>query len=136
MARPRNTPETPVSGQSNSSRQKGQFANRITFYDGYLDASDRQWIQDNWDAAPKLIFELINHAEEYGGLSCKFDERSGKWLAILFGGGTPETGAGFALTARASTATLALFVLGYKALHKFTQQWFAGTGSSDTLDFS
>lgn len=134
MAKPRKTDTN--TGASGGGGSSGKYQNRITFYDGYLDTDDRKWIEDNWSNAPREIFDLLTHAEQFGGVSCKYSERDGKWLAILFGGDTPESGAGFALTARASTATLALFVLAYKACHKFTNHWFASSGGNDTLDFS
>lgn len=136
MAKPRNNPNAPVQGQSDSRGKANKPFNRITFFDGYLDVSDRQWVADNWDTAPTEIFEFIVWADQYGGISCKFDDRSGKWLAILFGGDTPDTGQGSALTARASTPALALFVLAYKARHKFTNDWFNASGAADNSDFS
>lgn len=135
MGKPRNN-DASLSGQVGSGKQTGKPFDRVTFFDGYLDADDRKWIEDNYHTAPTAIFDLLKFAGDYGGISIKFEQRSGKFLAILFGGDTPETGKGYALTARASTPTLAGFVLAYKALHKFTGEWFAGGGSSDTLDFS
>jgi len=134
IAKPREG--APSTGKMERKGQSGQYANRITFYDGYLDTADRKWIEDNFQHAASGIFELVEFSQEYGGLSCKFDARSGQYLAILFGGDTPDTGQGYALTSRASTPTLALYVLYYKALHKFTGAWYATSANKSTLDFS
>ena len=113
---------------------KGQSADsftRLQFIDGYLTESDRKWLHDNNADGNSLILDLITGMGDFGGLSCKFDAKSGKWLAILFGGDLPETFTGYALTARAATPDDALYALAYKHFVKFAGGWPTSGNSPD-----
>lgn len=129
MPKPRsaaNSDKQSVSGQQGN----GKGFTPVTFVDGYLDDNDRKWLADNYQDSTTLIVDLIGEIEDYGGISCKYDAKSGKFLAILFGGDLPETNTGFALTSRASTPHDALYALSYKHIVKFSRKWGSAAGSA------
>lgn len=122
MAKPRNNSTDRVQPSSNQ-RPAGQYTDRLQFVDGYLTDTDRQWLEDNIKDQSGWVLDLISDAREYGGLSVKFDAKSGRYLAILFGGDSPETNQGYALTARSATTVDAVYALAYKHYVKFARKW-------------
>lgn len=112
------------------SGKSGFSGQRLQFVDGYLDKDDLAWLENNAEGADSLILDLITESGDYGGLSCKFDEKSGKYLAILFGGSTPDFNSGFALTSRGSSPIDALYALAYKHIVKFRRGWSSFASSA------
>lgn len=100
---------------------------RLKFVDGYLTDDDKKWLEDNYKEAHTLLADFLSGLEGYGGLSCKYEDRSGKYLACLFGGQEPGTNTGYALTHRGSTPFVALYVLAYKHFIKHEQRWGSAT---------
>lgn len=115
---------------TNGGGQPSVSGQRLQFVDGYLDKDDLAWLEDHASESDALILDLITESGNYGGMSCKFDEKSGKYLAILFGGGTPEFNSGYALTSRGASPIDALYALAYKHLIKFRRAWASVAGSA------
>lgn len=100
-----------------------QSPNRLNWINVNLSNEDEIWLSDNWDSSTSLLADFIAESDDYGGLSVKEDKNGGGKLAILYGGETPETFAGYALTGRGTTAYDALYALAYKHLIKLGRKW-------------
>lgn len=103
---------------------------RLNYVDGYLTDEDKKWLDDNYEESGTLILDFLAGLAEYGGFKCNYEERTGKYLAILYGGQTPETNSGYALTHRGSTPYNTIFVLAYKHMVKLKGRWGGGESPS------
>lgn len=95
----------------------------LKWVDGYLNDDDKQWLEAHRNEAPDYIFRLIRDSETGGSIQVKFDTYSGKYQAIYFAAPDDDNNGGCALSHRASSPVVAVFVLAYKHFVKYEGQW-------------
>ena len=111
---------TAANAASTSTRSS---AIQYRFIEGYLAASDQQWLTDNMDSSAECVLELVSTISEGYKFGLSFDSKSGRFLATLTCSLVGSADFGKILTSRGATPMLAAFALWYRHYRKFSNGW-------------
>lgn len=89
----------------------------------YLDAQDKEWLNNERSNQASVILELLDVLEAGYSLNVKVDSQSGRWNAILFCDVPDCPNSGYALSVRGSTAANSAYCLAYLHIFKYGTVW-------------
>jgi hypothetical protein len=116
--------------------QNSYSGNRLKWVDGYLNAEDKQWLDDHRNEVAEFILKLVDEQANGYKISCKYSVESSRYQASLLPDDPDCINAGYGLSHRANDPTVALFVLSYKHFIKFDGKWAeTEIGSRDSGDW-
>lgn len=110
-----------------ASSDKGQSDNRFKgsyqFVEGYLNDTDKQWLNDNLDGSDEMVYSLVCELDPCFKLSVSFDVRSDRYLASIARIDVGHSDSGKILVSRGATRFDALYALAYRFKVKFSAGW-------------
>lgn len=108
----------------------GGYSQDVTWINPQLNGTDERWLAERGDKVDSDVLRLFDDLRDHQRVTSKVDERSGRWLAILFDGALSESDGVVALSVRGATALDALIVLSYYYFVVYEQQLPAGFSSA------
>lgn len=118
-------------GGKGSRSSKGGYSDNVGWINPQLNATDVSWLEDRGDRIEGDVLRLFEVLEGHQRLTCKLDDKSGRWLAILFDGGVSAGDGTLALSVRGRTPFDALVVLSYYYFVVYDQTLPPSFGSSE-----
>lgn len=116
-----------VSGGQDAEKEKPPQtrtrSNSIRWVNAELNQEDVDILESDFNGALERVVGLYEGLQANQRLSVKLDDRSGRWLSILFDDSPTEGGATVALSLRAATPLDALISLAFVHLVKYADGW-------------
>lgn len=125
--------------QTNEHKRSGKSANSsgkvpyrdVKWFNPSPNTGDLAWLEDNGDELGSLLLRLFDAVSAQERLSFKFDDKSNRWMAVLFAGNGDEPNAGYALSVRGATPFDSGVLLAYFHLVKYSGDWQVSGGGND-----
>jgi len=125
-----NAKRPPDRDKDNAERRKPAYK-PLVWVSPYISEQDRVWLKRNSDSIPAVICRFLDELPLGYSVSCKYDNKSERWLAMCVCNEPNDVNDGCALTARASTRVKSLFILAYLHLMALEGNWGAASADED-----
>jgi len=110
----------------------GGRTDRPSFIEGYLNASDKEWLRAHYNEQLQFVAELLNEVGDAYVCSVKFDADSQRFKATLTCRKNSLVNANCILVSRGATSIDALYALAYRHYVKFAGEWGSGSGDVES----
>ncbi len=121
MTRTKKKPETEAPDAS--ARQRKPALRPVRWINPTPNSVDIAWLEDNPAHALDSLMALFEGIHEGQRLSCKFDAKAPRWIAVLFDDRVDAHLPTPALSVRGATAIDALLLLAYYAVFVHPDDW-------------
>ena len=122
MARSKRNSGSPADSERPNDRAGRFTQSTVRWINPYLDKGDVSWLDSHDSELPIFVCDFVDAIPETANLSVKYDDRSGRYNAVIIYSADDPTNPGIAVSCRAATRIDALFALAYVVGEKYKWQ--------------